>query len=534
MKVNRRIESNLSLWEIPRCWRWVVMGDVANIIGGGTPSTLDPKNFENGDISWITPADLSKYENKYISRGARNLSLKGFQGCGAKLMPTGTVLLSSRAPIGYLAIAGKPLCTNQGFKSFVLGPGLKVDYVYYYLKRAKNIIIGLASGTTFLELSGAKAALIPMPIAPFSEQHRIVEEIEKQFTRLDVAVEALKRVRENLKRYRASVLKAASEGRLVPTEAELAKKEGRSYEPAEVLLKRILKERRDKWEAGQLAQIKAKGKLPKDEKWKEKYIEPAQPDTANLSKLPEGWAWATSRTLSSFVTSGSRDWKGFYSNAGALFIRTQDINKNKLNLDNVAFVSLPEKVEGKRSLVQKNDLLIIITGANVGKVASVDKEIPEAYVSQSVALVKLVLPEMAKFIHMSMIAQGAGKTQLENLVYGMGRPVLSLENVQDLILPIPPLKEQDRIIAEADRRFSVLEELNTILETNLKKADRLRQAILKLAFEGKLVSQNPNDEPASVLLDRIREERIKSENEIKLKTKTKPSSKVKRQKQKVK
>jgi type I restriction enzyme S subunit len=394
-----------------------------------------------------------------------------------------------------------------------------------YRKKAREKMKGTAGQlrvpSVFLEET-------PIHLPPISEQQRIVAEIEKQFTRLDAAVDALKRVRTNLRRYRSSVLKAACEGRLVPTVAELAKKEGRSYEPADDLLKRILKERRAKWEADQLAQMKAKGKSPKDDQWKEKYIEPIAPDVTHLPKLPQGWAWATSRVLSSFVTSGSRDWKTFYSKAGALFIRTQDINKNKLNLDNVAFVSLPEKVEGKRSLVQKNDLLIIITGANVGKVASVDKEIPEAYVSQSVALVKLVLPEMAKFVQMSMIAQRAGKTQLENLVYGMGRPVLSLENVQDLILLIPPLQEQNRIVAEADRRFSVIEELETILETNLKKADRLRQSILKRAFEGKLVPQDPKNEPASVLLDRIREERIKSENEVK------PKTKAKRQKQKVK
>jgi type I restriction enzyme S subunit len=130
-------------------------------------------------------------------------------------------------------------------------------------------------------------------LPPLPEQHRIVEAIESYFTRLDDAVATLERVRRNLKRYRASVLKAAVEGRLVPTEAELARAEGRDYEPASVLLERILTERRRRWEEAELAKMKAKGKEPKDDKWKAKYVKPVAPDTSALPVLPEGWCWTT-------------------------------------------------------------------------------------------------------------------------------------------------------------------------------------------------------------------------------------------------
>ena len=116
--------------------------------------------------------------------------------------------------------------------------------------------------------------------------------MEKQFTRLDAATAALKRVQANLKRYRASVLKTACEGRLVPTEAELARQEGRDYEPADNLLQRILRERRARWETDTLAKMQASGKPPKDNNWKQKYKEPSAPDTSNLPPLPEGWCWA--------------------------------------------------------------------------------------------------------------------------------------------------------------------------------------------------------------------------------------------------
>lgn len=112
--------------------------------------------------------------------------------------------------------------TNQGFKSFVLKEGVLPEYVYWWLKGAKQIAEGLANGTTFLEISGANAKKLPIPVVPLDQQKLIVAEIEKQFSRLDEAVANLKRVKANLKRYKAAVLKAAVEGRLVETEAERA------------------------------------------------------------------------------------------------------------------------------------------------------------------------------------------------------------------------------------------------------------------------------------------------------------------------
>jgi len=190
------------------------MGDIATIVGGGTPKTKHP-DYYGGEVAWITPADLSGHKDKFISKGTRNITQQGLDKSGARLMPKGTVLFSSRAPIGYVAIAAKPIATNQGFKSFVLKGDVEPDYVYYYLQFGKRFATELASGTTFPEISGKKAALIPIPVPEtIVDQRRIAAEIEKQFARLDAGVEGLKRVQANLKRYRASVLKAACSGKL--------------------------------------------------------------------------------------------------------------------------------------------------------------------------------------------------------------------------------------------------------------------------------------------------------------------------------
>jgi type I restriction enzyme S subunit len=150
-------------------------------------------------------------------------------------------------------------------------------------------------------------------------------------------------------------------------------------------------------------------------------------------------------------------------------------------------VELPNKAEGKRSLVEIYDLLVVITGANVGKVAVIENSLPEAYVSQSVGLMKLARKDIAEYLHLAMIADGAGKTQLDNMAYGMGRPVLNLDNLRDIRIPLPPLEEQKEIVSQIERRLSIVDELNQNFDASFRRAERLRQSILKKAFSGRLV-----------------------------------------------
>ncbi|MFQ5629609.1 MAG: restriction endonuclease subunit S, partial [bacterium] len=165
---------------LPKGWIWTKIGDLGTVTSGGTPSTKNVKYF-GGKIAWITPADLSGYSNKYISKGRKSLTQVGLQNSSAKLLPKGSVLFSSRAPVGYVVIAANEICTNQGFKNLVPSKEISNEFIYYYLKSAKRLAESYASGTTFLELSGTKFAQLQIPLAPFNEQHRIVEKIEELF-----------------------------------------------------------------------------------------------------------------------------------------------------------------------------------------------------------------------------------------------------------------------------------------------------------------------------------------------------------------
>ena len=189
-------------------FRRYAISEIGDIISGATPKTTVPDNF-GGEIPWLTPADLSGYTGKYISHGARNLTRQGYDSCSTHLMPAGTVLLSSRAPIGYVAIAKNEICTNQGFKSIVPKAFVNSEFLYYQLKSLKNTLQNLGSGTTFKELSAKKLATVQVVIPSLEEQKSIVSKIEELFSKLDASVAELKTAKEKLKVYRQAVLKEA-------------------------------------------------------------------------------------------------------------------------------------------------------------------------------------------------------------------------------------------------------------------------------------------------------------------------------------
>jgi type I restriction enzyme, S subunit len=188
--------------ELPEGWVQCQMDDISRVVGGGTPKADDPTNFADDGYPWITPADLSGHDDMYISRGRRSLSEKGLQTSSAVLMPPGSVVFSSRAPIGYVAIANGQVSTNQGCRNFVLEAGVCPEYVYHYLRFAKPIAEQMASGTTFLEISGTNAGRIPIPLPPAAEQARIANKVSELEQTLSHTQQRLVRVPAILKRLR--------------------------------------------------------------------------------------------------------------------------------------------------------------------------------------------------------------------------------------------------------------------------------------------------------------------------------------------
>lgn len=217
------------------------------------------------------------------------------------------------------------------------------------------------------------------------------------------------------------------------------------------------------------------------------------------------WPQKALGDLLDFLTSGSRGWAQYYTAEGDLFIRAQNIKHDLLELDDIAFVSLPERTEGLRARVKKGDLLITITGANVTKSALVERDVGTAYVSQHVALCRPTTEVFPRFLYWFIVAEAAGRKQLSDMAYGAGKPGLNLENIRSVRVPLPKLPEQQRIVELIEGKLSEVDQLELTITTSLQQAEALRQSILKKAFSGQLVAQDANDEPASVLLARIKE-----------------------------
>ena len=185
-------------------WKECKIADLGAVIGGATPSTKDPANYENGTIAWITPKDLSTFTGRYIKRGERNITEIGLKSCSTQLLPPNSVLFSSRAPIGYIAIAANEVCTNQGFKSVIPNNGTDPLFLYYLLKYNKAKIESMGSGTTFKEVSGntMKGISVRVP-TDISVQKRI----SAMLGMIDDKIEENERINDNLEQQAQAVFR---------------------------------------------------------------------------------------------------------------------------------------------------------------------------------------------------------------------------------------------------------------------------------------------------------------------------------------
>lgn len=504
-------------YNVPESWIKTSIEDVILYQKGKKPKKLQPIEFENS----VPYLDIKAFEKKEIRQYADKESSQIID-------EHDVVMVWDGARSGWVSkgVKGALGSTIARFRPFLFSQ----KYLYYFLDSQFSYVNSNTKGTGIPHVDPQILWGIKMPLPPLNEQHRIVSKIEELFSELDNGVANLKRAQNQLKVYRQALLKHAFEGRLT----DQWRKEN-NPEPAEKLLERIKEERQQRYEQ-ELKEWKAAVKAwEKDGKKGRKPGKPAKPvDFPPLSKdildqlpdIPNNWKWIRNNDLLYYVTSGSRDWKKYYSETGAYFIRTQDIKTNKLQIENAAFVNLPENVEGKRSLVQKGDLLMTITGANVGKVAYIKENIPESYVSQSVALMKPINPRVTPFLHIYFQSDVYGAKMINGLVYGVGRPVLSLENMREAPVTICSFEEQEEIISLIESQFSIIDNLEETIESGIKKSEALRQSILKKAFEGKLVPQDPNDEPASELLKRIQAEKKKYLEEQKQEKKKKATKKL--------
>jgi type I restriction enzyme S subunit len=484
--------------DLPRGWAWATIGAFAEVIGGSTPPRHEPRYF-GGDIIWLTPTEVPKETVSVLKDSREHLTEAGFKASGVRWIPEGSILLTSRASIGYTAIAGTCLTTNQGFASFVVSGGFEAKYLAWWLKSEKSNLEGLAGGTTFKEISKTVLKTVSVPIPPLAEQRRIVAAIEQQFTRLDAGVAALRRAQTALKRYRAAVLKAAVEGRLTDD----WRRAHPDAEPAATLLARILAERRARWEAN----LRAKGKDPA----RPRYPEPAAPDTASLPALPDGWCWATVDQIGEIQGGIQKQPSRTPKDHAYPYLRVANVLRGRLDLSEIEHMELfGSELETLR--LAPGDLLIVEGNGSrteIGRSAMWTGEIDDCVHQNHIIRVRS-REVLAKYLNYFWNSPDGSEQVMRVAGSTSGLYTLSISKISKLPVPLPPLAEQQAIVAEVERRLSVVAEMEAAVAANLARAERLRQAILREAFAGRLVPQDPGDEPASALLERIRGERGQS------------------------
>lgn len=440
--------------KVPDDWSVVPLSKVLKkIVGGGTPSKTNPL-YWNGLIPWLTVKDM---RSRRPLDSIDHISEIAVSESSTNLIPADTIIIATRIGLGKVIRVPFDAAINQDLKALVTSEEVDKNFLEYWFVSIADYLESIGSGTTVKGIRLEQLRSLPFPLAPLEQQKRIVAEIEKQFSRLDEAFVSLKRAKANLKRYKAAVLKAAVEGKLT---AEW-RKANPDVEPAEKLLKRILEERRRNWTG------------------KGKYKEPAAPDTRNLPELPEGWAWASFEQLCEAVSDdGKKIARSEYLPEGAIPVIDQGEGEIGGYTDD-------------DDLVFSGALPVIAFGDHTRRFKLVQR--PFVVGADGVKLIGIRPAWAPRFLWYQFQT-----LDFENRGYSR-----HFQFVRAKPLRVPPLSEQNRIVAELDRRLSIATEGEEQINANLRRADRLRQSILKQAFSGQLVPTISDEEPAGVLLERV-------------------------------
>ena len=395
---------------------------------------------------------------------------------------------------GKMAVVPK-LTNGLGFGStefHVLRPRPDIEprYVYHFVsnlsfrREAAHYMSG-AVGQKRVPTSFLEDALIPVP--PFGQQKLIVAEIEKQFSRLDEAVANLKRVKANLKRYKASVLKAAVEGKLTQD----WRKQHPDVEPASKLLERILAERRAAWEQAELDKMKLKGRVAINDQWKNRYKTPMKLDEDDYETTPSSWVQVSLDSIASLITDGKHGDCSDEPGSGYYFLSAKDVHGGQLHYSEARQIDKDEFMEVHyRTNLELNDVLITNAGT-IGRVAvAKDRyKLPFTTFQKSVAIIKPTKASVSSVFLAYYLEANVAKMQAKSA--GTAVKNLLLSTLKAARFCLPSRDEQLEIVAEVERRLSVIDELEVTVKANLTRANRLRQSILKRAFEGKLIKTEP-------------------------------------------
>lgn len=484
-----------------------------------------------GDFIYVDISSIDR-ETKRIAN-AKTIIASEAPSRAKQVLRAGDVVISMTRPnLNAVALVPEHLDGAIGSTGFhvLRSRWIKPEFLFALVQTDAFIdsMCDVVQGALYPAVRPKDIAAFKFNLQSINQQVRVVEKLEELLSDLDAGVAELKTAQKKLVQYRQSLLKAAVEGALTADWRDAQHQQSKPQETGARLLQHILLERRTRWESKQLAKFIEQGKIPPKD-WQKKYPEPVQPDTSDLPALPEGWVWASGEQLCEFITKGTTPPKDLDTVGAKIipFLRVTNLtNRGELDLADEVFVSA-ETHYGflARSVVYPQDVLMNIVGPPLGQVAVVPSTFAEWNINQAIAIFRAVAGVLPWFIcHylLSPVAQHWLKARSKTTA---GQTNLTLEVCRSLPFPLPSQDEQQALLVNLDMTISSIANQEQSIEFTLKQSTAQRQNILRTAFAGDLVPQDPNDEPAIVLLARIHAERAEREKHPKIR-KTKQQKEI--------
>lgn len=493
---------------LPEGWAWAPLDEIGDWHGGGTPTTTNTAYWEAGSIMWVSPKDM---KSDVVRTTEDHITPAAIANSTAKLVPQNSVLIVTRSGILKhslpIATIETPVALNQDLKALAPRGGISAQYIAMSLRRLEKQILRECTkdGTTVQSVETSRLKCIRIALAPLREQARIVAKLDELFSDIEAGEKALERAALLVKRYRQSVLKAAVTGELTKDwrAKNLARVKNEKKTGTDLLAKILLK-RRAAWEANELAKMIAKGKPPKDDKWKKKYFEPAAPKIDDLPDLPEGWVWSSLGQLFQVAvgTTPSRSnltyWGGSVPWVSSGEVAFSRIRETRETITEAGLGNPITRLHPPGTVM----LAMIGEGKTRGQAAILDVACAHNQNAASIRVSETDVPPEYVF---EFLRERYEQTRRGG--QGGNQPALNKGIVESIPIPLPPLGEITAIVSELSLMASVVDEALDTIETQQRRSERLRQSVLRAAFSGQLVRQEPHDEPASALLERIRAER---------------------------
>lgn len=420
---------------LPDGWEWKKIAEIADTTSGGTP-LRSHSEYYGGKIPWAKSGEL---RDGIIREVEETITEAGLKNSSAKLFPRDTVVVALYgATVGRTGILGIDAASNQAVCGiFPRNNSFISKYMFYWLQSQRQYLISQSAGGAQPNISQGIIRSLDFPLAPLPEQERIVAKIEELFTQLEAGTAALERVQAGLKRYKASVLKAAVEGKLGIQNDEFR--------------------------------------------------------TQDDGQLPAGWKWSTVAELAAdepySITDGpfgSKLKTEHYTDSGPRVIRLQNIGDGEFR-DEKSHISQEHFETLKRHRIYAGDLVIAGLGESLPRACMIPEYVGAAIVKADCIRFK-PNPTIAdtKYLLYALNSDPV-KKRVAKVVHGIGRPRMNQQEIKAIPIPLPPLEEQRRIVAEVERRLSLAAGVESTLAASLSRAERLRQSVLKSAFEGRLV-----------------------------------------------